>query len=63
MEAAAWLAASHSAQSDEGKVSVDYTEKKNVYKAKGAKPGMVYYNDFSTILVNTQARPKLDRVE
>lgn len=63
LEAAAWLAASHSAQSDEGKVSVDYTEKKNVYKAKGAKPGMVYYNDFSTILVNTQARPRLDRVE
>ncbi|WP_053943268.1 Rqc2 family fibronectin-binding protein [Kallipyga gabonensis] len=63
MEAAAWLAATHSAQSEEGKVSVDYTEKKNVYKAKGAKPGMVYYNDFSTILVNTDARPELERIE
>lgn len=63
LEAAAWLAATHSSQSKEGRVSVDYTEKKNVYKAKGAKPGMVYYNDFSTIIVNTEARPPLERIE
>ena len=48
---AAKLAAKYSSLSDEKKVEVDYTQKKNVYKSKGAKPGMVYYNDFKTILI------------
>ncbi len=59
IEAAAYLAAKYSSQSDETRVDVDYTKKKNVYKAKGAKPGMVYYNDFSTITVNTKADPQI----
>ncbi|MDY5765514.1 MAG: NFACT RNA binding domain-containing protein [Peptoniphilaceae bacterium] len=59
IEAAAWLAATHSSQREEAYVDVDYTKKKNVYKAKGAKPGMVYYNDFRTITVNTNASPAL----
>lgn len=49
---AAYLAALNSSLASENKVDVDYTEKKNVNKAKGAKDGMVYYVNFSTITVN-----------
>ncbi|MCI7238600.1 MAG: NFACT family protein [Anaerococcus sp.] len=49
----AYLAAINSSIPNGIKVDVDYTEKKNVNKAKGAKPGMVYYNDFKTIRVDT----------
>lgn len=49
---AAYLAALNSSLANENKVDVDYTEKKNVNKAKGAKDGMVYYVNFSTITVN-----------
>lgn len=61
LEAAAWLAATNSANGQESVVDVDYTPRKNVYKAKGAKPGMVYYNDFKTLHVNTLARPSLKK--
>lgn len=54
IKAASYLAAKYSSVRDEDKVDVDYTEKKNVYKAKGAKAGMVYYNNFKTITVNTK---------
>lgn len=47
-----FLAAKYSSVSNEQNVAVDYTEKKNVRKAKGAKPGMVYYEDFNTVFVN-----------
>ena len=47
-----FLAAKYSSVSNEQNVAVDYTEKKNVRKAKGAKPGMVYYDDFNTNFVN-----------
>ena len=50
---AAYLAAMNSSISSEEKIDVDYTEKKNVNKAKGAKPGMVYYENFNTITINT----------
>lgn len=59
IEAAAWLAARYSSRAEEDSVDIDYTEKKNVYKAKGAKPGMVYYNNYQTISVNTKATPAL----
>lgn len=49
---AAYLAALNSSLASANKVDVDYTEKKNVNKAKGAKDGMVYYLNFSTITVN-----------
>ena len=52
MALAAYLAALNSSLSNDNKVDVDYTEKKNVNKAKGAKDGMVYYENFSTIRVN-----------
>lgn len=53
IEIAAYLAARNSSLSKEKKIDVDYTQKKNVNKAKGAKPGMVYYDDFKTISVDT----------
>ena len=53
IEIAAYLAATNSSISKEKKIDVDYTQKKNVNKAKGAKPGMVYYDDFKTISVDT----------
>lgn len=49
---AAYLAAFYSSLSAEDLVTVDYTERKNVYKAKGAKPGMVYYNDFKSVTID-----------
>lgn len=56
---AAWLAASHSSGRKESAVAIDYTAKKNVYKAKGAKPGMVYYRNYKTITVDPQAELQL----
>lgn len=51
LEQAATLAAEHSKGKDENLVSVDYTEVKNVKKFKGARPGMVIYDNFKTIIV------------
>lgn len=58
LEAAAWLAATHSSNRKETYVDIDYTMRKNVYKAKGAKPGMVYYNDYRTMRIATDVRPE-----
>lgn len=49
---ASYLAAINSSLSESSKVDVDYTEKKNVNKAKGAKLGMVYYEKFNTVTVD-----------
>ncbi|WP_311481954.1 NFACT RNA binding domain-containing protein [uncultured Anaerococcus sp.] len=51
---AAYLAAFNSSLANDNKVDVDYTEKKNINKAKGAKEGMVYYENFSTIRVDLE---------
>lgn len=48
---AAKLAAEHSKSKGNGKISVDYTLVKNVKKIPGAKPGMVIYTDYKTIIV------------
>ena len=48
---AAILAAVHSSQNSGAKVQVDYTEVKNVWKANGAKPGMVLYDPYETAVV------------
>lgn len=56
----AYLAASNSSLSSNKLVDVDYTSKKNVNKPKGAKPGMVYYDNFKTISVDLdQVKEKL----
>ena len=32
-------------------VAVDYTQRKNVWKPKGAKPGMWLYENYETVIV------------
>ena len=49
---AATLAAYYSKGQNATKVSVDYTQRKHVKTPRGAKPGMVIYENFSTILVD-----------
>ncbi len=47
-EEAARLAAYYSAGREQGKVEVDYIQKKHVKKPNGAKPGfVVYYTNYS----------------
>ena len=46
------LAAHYSSHTNEDFVQVDYTYKKNVRKPKNAKPGMVYYDNYETIIVD-----------
>jgi predicted ribosome quality control (RQC) complex YloA/Tae2 family protein len=48
---AAVLAAVHCQSAEGGKVPVDYARVKYVKKPPGAKPGMVIYREFKTILV------------
>lgn len=48
---AATLAKKHSKAKDSSKVEVDYTLVKYVHKESGAKPGMVVYTDYKTIIV------------
>lgn len=52
---AASLAAYYSKARNFKNINVDYTEKKHVNKAKGAKPGMVFYNEFNTVSVNPKS--------
>lgn len=52
---AASLAAYYSKDRNSKNINVDYTEKKHVNKAKGAKPGMVFYNEFNTVSVNPKS--------
>ena len=49
---AAVLAAYHSDARMSQNVPIDYTEVKNVNKPKGAKPGLVYYDEYQTIYVD-----------
>ncbi|MBR5769399.1 MAG: NFACT family protein [Clostridia bacterium] len=48
---AARVAASRSKSAEGTKISVDYTEIRNVRKPKGSKPGKVLYVNFKTIIV------------
>ncbi len=48
---AALIAAYHSKGKSSSHVEVDYTQIKNVKKPNGAKPGMVIYNSYKTIVV------------
>ena len=41
----------HSSQNGGAKVAVDTTEVKNIWKANGAKPGMVLYEVYTTVYV------------
>jgi predicted ribosome quality control (RQC) complex YloA/Tae2 family protein len=48
---AATLAAGHSRAADAAKVEVDYTQRKHVRRQGAGKPGLVWYTDFKTVLV------------
>jgi len=56
---AAVIAASYSRAKASTKVPVDYTQRKNVKKPNGAKPGFVIYDHFETLIVD----PDLDLVK
>ena len=60
---AATLAAYHSKAKNSAKVAVDYTQRKNVKKQHGAKPGMVVYKNYSTILVNSNEKSVFKNVK
>ncbi len=53
---AATLAAYHSKAKNSTKVTVDYTRRKNVKRQRGAKPGMVIYDNYSTVLVDSDEK-------
>lgn len=48
---AATLAAAHSRAQHSGKTAVDYTQRKNIKKPPGARPGKVIYDDYFTVYV------------
>ncbi|MGR6835675.1 Rqc2 family fibronectin-binding protein [Syntrophomonas erecta] len=56
LEEAAILAAYFSKGNQSEKVAVDYTFRANVHKPSGAKPGMVIYENYWTILVNPHSQ-------
>ncbi|HZK38109.1 MAG TPA: NFACT RNA binding domain-containing protein [Clostridia bacterium] len=60
---AATLAAYHSKAKNSTKVAVDYTQRKNVKRQHGAKPGMVIYDNYSTILVDSDERSAFKNVK
>ena len=49
---AATLAKEHSSAKNSSKVEVDYCLVKHVHKESGAKPGMVVYTNYKTIIVD-----------
>lgn len=59
LEEAATIAAYYSKARESTTVPIDFTLIKYVNKAKGAKPGLVFYDNYQTIIVN----PKKDLVE
>ena len=52
---AAELAAYHSKARESEKVAVDYTERKHVRRQKNAPPGLVWYTNARTLVVNPRA--------
>jgi predicted ribosome quality control (RQC) complex YloA/Tae2 family protein len=48
---AASLAAAHSRAQQSGKTAVDYTQRKNIKRPPGARPGKVTYDDYFTVYV------------
>ena len=59
---AACLAAFYSKAKNSSNVPVDYTEKKHLRKPKGAKPGMVIYENHNTVYV-TPSQVKVNKLK
>lgn len=53
---AARLAAGHSQAAESDNVAVDYTLRKNVWRARGAAPGAVHFSDQKTVFVTPLRR-------
>lgn len=62
LELGAMLAAYHSKAHLSTNIPVDYTYKKHVWKIKGAKPGMVHYENQRTIYVTPDVE-KIDKLK
>ncbi|NPV29772.1 MAG: fibronectin/fibrinogen-binding protein [Firmicutes bacterium] len=62
LEQAARLAAYFSEARHSSKVPVDYTNRKNVSKPTGARPGFVIYENYETIFVNPEEPEKAPRL-
>ena len=52
IEQACVIAAYHSKARDSSKVPVDFTQVRNVKKPNGAKPGMVIYDHYETVIID-----------
>ena len=63
LEEAAALAAYFSKAKQVDKVPVDYTFKANVHKPNGAKPGMVIYDNYWTIITDPTSSKLLQLLE
>ena len=53
---AAVIASTYSREKNSSKVDIDYTERKNAWKANGARPGMVLYKEQKTITVDPDSK-------
>lgn len=62
LEEAAILAAYYSKGKNSSNVAVDYTERKHVKKIRNAKPGMVTYDNFKTIII-TPSREVINKIK
>lgn len=60
LEAAAALAAFHSKAGASNRAAVDYTRARHVKKPSGARPGMVNYFEFKTMLIEPRDLPEQD---
>ncbi|HMA60517.1 MAG TPA: NFACT RNA binding domain-containing protein [Halanaerobiales bacterium] len=60
---AARLAAYFSKAKESTNVPIDYTPVENVNKPKGAKPGLVYYDNYNTVYVDPAEKEVIEKIE
>jgi predicted ribosome quality control (RQC) complex YloA/Tae2 family protein len=60
---AARLAAYFSKAKESKNVPIDFTPVENVNKPKGAKPGLVYYDDYNTVYVDPAEEEVIEKIE
>ena len=54
IEAAAKICLWHSRAKSAGRAAIDYTLRQNIWKPKGAKPGMMLYGQYQTLYVSVE---------
>ena len=62
-EEAAKLAAQYSGAKDSYKVEIDYTQRKNIKKPSGSKPGFVIYHSNYSMIADTDISDIKDVIE